>query len=69
MLVLSRRKHECIVVGPSYDQLAHIFVVEIRGDKVRLGCEVPKEWVLHRKEVLDGIVRHDSSNPAKTPPD
>ena len=69
MLVLSRRKNEGIVLGPSQDRLAHIVVVEIRGDKVRLGIEAPKEWLLHRREFFDAIVRNDSSNPAETTPD
>ena len=35
-------------------------VVEIRGDKVRLGVEAPKEVPVHRREVFDAIHRNDS---------
>jgi carbon storage regulator len=39
-----------------------IVVVEIRGDKVRLGVEAPKEVPVHRREVYDAI--HRASNGA-----
>ncbi|PQO28120.1 carbon storage regulator CsrA [Blastopirellula marina] len=47
MLVLSRHKDETIMVG---DDVA-ITVIEIRGDKVRLGIEAPKSIDVHRREV------------------
>ncbi len=47
MLVLSRKKNESIVIN---DDIT-IVVVEIRGDKVRLGVEAPKEVPVHRREV------------------
>jgi carbon storage regulator len=49
MLVLSRRKNESVIIG---DDIV-ITVVEVRGDKVRLGLVVPKEKPVHRKEVWD----------------
>jgi carbon storage regulator len=55
MLVLSRKKDEAIVIN---DDIT-IVVVEIRGDKVRLGVEAPKEVPVHRREVFDAI-RFDS---------
>lgn len=58
MLVLSRRKNESIVVGPSESNLIEVVVVEIRGDKVRLGIQAPRDWqVCHRKEVYEAIHR------------
>jgi len=51
MLVLSRKKNEKIVIN--YD--IEITVVEIRGDKVRLGVEAPKSIPVHRKEVQEKI--------------
>lgn len=51
MLVLSRGKGESIVIGDDVT----IAVVEIRGDKVRLGIEAPKEVSVHRREVYDAI--------------
>ena len=53
MLVLSRKKNESIVIGK--DAEITIVVVEIRGDKVRLGVEAPKEVPVHRREVFDAI--------------
>ena len=53
MLVLSRKKNESIVIN---DDIT-IVVVEIRGDKVRLGVEAPKEVPVHRREVYDAIHR------------
>jgi carbon storage regulator len=51
MLVLSRKKNESIVIGDN----VVVTVVEIRGDKVRLGIEAPKEIPVHRREVFDAI--------------
>jgi carbon storage regulator len=55
MLVLSRKKNESIVIN---DDIT-IVVVEIRGDKVRLGVEAPKEVPVHRREVYDAIKRSE----------
>lgn len=51
MLVLSRKKNESIIIN---DHIT-ITVVEIRGDKVRLGIDAPKEVTVHRQEVYDAI--------------
>lgn len=51
MLVLSRRKHEQIVINENIT----IMIVEIRGDKVRLGIDAPRNVPVHRKEVYDAI--------------
>jgi carbon storage regulator len=53
MLVLSRKKNESIVINDD----VIVTVVEIRGDKVRLGVEAPKEISVHRREVWDAINR------------
>ena len=53
MLVLSRKKGEKIVL---YDNI-FVEVIEIRGDKVRLGVEAPKEVSVHRNEVYEMIKR------------
>ena len=53
MLVLSRKKNESIVIN---DDVV-ITVVEIRGDKVRLGIQAPRHIPVHRREVLDAILR------------
>jgi carbon storage regulator len=54
MLVLSRKKNESIVINNDIT----IVVVEIRGDKVRLGVEAPKEVPVHRQEVYEAIKRN-----------
>jgi carbon storage regulator len=64
MLVLSRKKNESIVINNDIT----IVVVEIRGDKVRLGIEAPKEVPVHRREVYDAIKRNAAvQNGAPTP--
>ena len=67
MLVLSRKKNESIVLGPPGQPLAvNVVVVDIRGDKIRLGIEVPRDWHLHRREVYEAI---QSEAPSHSPPD
>jgi carbon storage regulator len=61
MLVLSRKKNESIVIN---DDIT-IVVVEIRGDKVRLGVEAPKEVPVHRREVFDAIHRNEAAGANK----
>ncbi len=51
MLVLSRKKNESIVINTDIT----VTVVEIRGDKVRLGIVAPKEVPVHRQEVYEAI--------------
>jgi len=58
MIVLSRKKNESIIIGDK-DNPVVITVVEVRGDKVRLGVEAPKEVPVHRKEVFDAIYKKD----------
>ncbi len=55
MLVLSRQRDESIIIGDN----VQITVVDIRGDKVRLGIEAPAEISVHRKEVFDAIQREN----------
>ena len=51
MLVLSRQKEETIMIGDNIE----ITIVDIRGDKVRLGITAPQSIPVHRKEVYDAI--------------
>lgn len=53
MLVLSRHRDEQIIIGDDIK----ITVVDIRGDKVRLGIDAPKEVSVHRSEIYDAIQR------------
>lgn len=63
MLVLSRKRDERIVIG---DNIV-ITIVDVRGDKVRLGIEAPPEIPVHRQEIVDAL-RRQSTTPAPTPP-
>lgn len=51
MLVLTRRINESIVINENVS----VLVVEVRGDRVRLGIQAPKDVNVHRKEVYDAI--------------
>lgn len=51
MLVLSRQRDETIMIGDDIE----ITIVDIRGDKVRLGINAPTRIAVHRKEVYDAI--------------
>ncbi len=51
MLVLSRQKDESIIVGDDVE----ITIVDVRGDKVRLGITAPKSISVHRKEIYQAI--------------
>lgn len=53
MLVLSRKRNESIVINDNVT----VTIVDIRGDKVRVGVEAPKEIPVHRREVYDAIQR------------
>jgi carbon storage regulator len=55
MLVLSRQRDESIFIGDNIK----ITVVDIRGDKVRLGIEAPTEIPVHRQEVYEAIQREN----------
>jgi carbon storage regulator len=55
MLVLSRQRDESIIIGDN----VVVTVVDIRGDKVRLGIEAPKEVPVHRQEVYEAIQREN----------
>ena len=58
MLVLSRKKNESIVINNNIT----VTVVEIRGDKVRLGIQAPKEIPVHRREIYDAIHAHEDAS-------
>lgn len=59
MLVLSRKRDEAIMIGND----VVITIIEIRGDKVRLGIEAPKATPVHRQEVYEAIQRELGDNP------
>jgi len=56
MLVLSRQRDESIMIGDDVE----IIIVDVRGDKVRLGITAPKSIAVHRREIYDAIQREKS---------
>lgn len=65
MLVLSRHRDEQLLIG--HDII--ITVVEIRGDKVRLGIEAAKDIPVHRREVYEALQRKIATQPAEATAD
>ena len=61
MLVLSRQRDESIIIG---DNIV-ITVIDIRGDKVRLGINAPHEIPVHREEVYEAIQREQERQTVK----
>lgn len=52
MLVLSRKRNESVVIN---DNIV-VTVIDVRGDKVRIGIEAPRDVSVHRQEVLEAIL-------------
>ena len=65
MLVLSRQRDETIIIGDGIE----ITVVDIRGDKVRIGINAPREVQVHRKEVHEAIRRENAEASLVQPDD
>jgi len=62
MLVLSRQRDESIMIGDDVE----ITIVDVRGDKVRLGITAPKEIPVHRREVYEAIQREKAEKKPET---
>jgi carbon storage regulator len=66
MLVLSRQRNESIMIGDDVE----ITIVDVRGDKVRLGITAPKTISVHRKEVYNAIqLEKAGQKPVKSHPE
>jgi carbon storage regulator len=65
MLVLSRHRDESIMIGDN----VVVTIVDIRGDKVRLGINAPKEIPVHRQEVYEAIQRENRNAATVQPED
>ncbi len=63
MLVLSRQRDESIMIGDDVE----ITIVDVRGDKVRLGINAPKSIPVHRREIYDAIQREKGEEADATP--
>jgi len=58
MLILSRQRDESIMIGDDVE----IIIVDVRGDKVRLGITAPKEIPVHRREIYDAIQKEKAED-------
>jgi len=65
MLVLSRQRDQTIMIGDDIE----ITIVDIRGDKVRIGINAPSEIPVHRKEVYEAIKRENRAASSVKPED
>ena len=65
MLVLSRQRDETIMIGDEIE----ITIVDIRGDKVRVGITAPPHIPVHRKEVYEAIQRENRAASQVQPQD
>ena len=63
MLVLSRQRDESIMIGDEVE----ITIVDVRGDKVRLGITAPKNIPVHRREIYDAIQREKNQEKQSAP--
>lgn len=62
MLVLSRQRDQTIVIGDNI----RITIVDVRGDKVRIGIDAPRDVAVHREEIYDAIQREASEKKVET---
>jgi len=60
MLVLTRRPHEYVLIGPNGE--IEVTVLGVRGNQVKLGFKAPKNIPVHREEVYDRIEREKPDN-------
>ncbi|HJN67562.1 MAG: carbon storage regulator CsrA [Pirellulales bacterium] len=65
MLVLSRRRNESIVIS---DNII-VTIVDVRGDKVRLGIDAPTEIPVHRRELYEAIQKENQRSSMSDPSD
>lgn len=65
MLVLSRQKDESIMIGDEVE----ITIVDVRGDKVRLGINAPRSVAVHRKEIYLAIQKEKQAGEIDEHPD
>jgi carbon storage regulator len=62
MLVITRREGEEVVIGDPKNPLGVVRIAGIKGDRVRVAFEFPREVDVHRREVADQIVQDGESD-------
>lgn len=65
MLVITRREGEEVVIGDPRDPIGVIRIANLKGDRVRVAFEFPREIQVHRREVADQIVQEGPEVVAK----
>ncbi len=65
MLVLSRQRNETVMIGDDIE----VTIVDVRGDKVRLGIRAPRNVPVHRKEIYEAIRRENQAAAGLQPDD
>ncbi|MEM1423082.1 MAG: carbon storage regulator [Planctomycetota bacterium] len=65
MLVITRREGEEVVIGDPKNPIGVVRIANIKGDRVRVAFEFPREVYVHRREVADQIVTEGPSVVAK----
>lgn len=68
MLVVTRREGEEIIIGSIKAPVAIIRVVAIRGERIRLGVEAPKNLTVDRREVAEARGTHDRTTQDRPEP-
>ena len=63
MLVLSRKRNESVVINENIV----VTVVEVRGDRVRLGIQAPRDVPIHRSEIMAAIQQEQAVGATETP--
>ena len=63
MLVITRREGEEVVIGNPSAPLGIVRIAAIKGDRVRIAFEFPREVDVHRREVADQILKADEAPP------
>ncbi len=64
MLVITRREGEEVVIGNPASPLGIVRIATIRGDRVRIAFEFPREIDVHRREIAEQIVANESAPPS-----
>ncbi|MEL7472761.1 MAG: carbon storage regulator [Planctomycetota bacterium] len=68
MLVITRREGEEVVIGDPRNPIGVVRIASIKGERVRVAFDFPREVEIHRREIADQILDGDAEAPAATTP-
>lgn len=60
MLVITRREGEEVVIGDPRNPIGIVRIASVKGERVRIAFEFPREVEIHRREIADQIVQQGS---------